>query len=303
MAKSTKRKKRGLLIMLELLLILLAAAGIIFGLYTYLQKGSANKPSVDYLDKQEDEHSNPEFIGNQTAPEILDSLPRNHYLFDGFIQEDGRIRYEDDTYISKAGIDVSYYQGNINWEKVAATDIAYAIIQLGYRSYEDGSVFEDRNFRTYLDGARAAGLEVGVYFFSQALSEEEAVEEAEFVLDTLAGTELDYPVFFDWEPISFAEARTDGVTGDVITACAKAFCETIEQGGYEAGVYFNQVDIYEVIDYSAVEEYEIWLAQYHDRPEMIYDFTYWQYTDSGKVDGIDIIVDLNIHFVKKETAQ
>jgi GH25 family lysozyme M1 (1,4-beta-N-acetylmuramidase) len=229
------------------------------------------------------------------APE----LPRNTYGLDGFSKENDRVRYEDDRFTTVTGIDVSSHQEAVDWTAVAGDGISFALIQAGYRGYTDGALGEDVRFRENLAGAKAAGLQTGIYFFSQALNEEEAKEEAEFVLELLDGEALDLPVFYDWEGIDSAEARTDGLDGETITACAKTFCETVEAGGYEAGIYFNQSYVYTVIDLAQLTDYPLWLAQYRDVPDCIYDFGFWQYTDSGTVAGITPPVDLNVRFVEK----
>jgi len=229
------------------------------------------------------------------APE----LPRNTYGLDGFSKENGRVSYEDDRFRTVTGIDVSSHQETVDWTAVAGDGISFALIQAGYRGYTDGALGEDVRFRENLTGAKAAGLQTGIYFFSQALNEEEAKEEAEFVLELLDGEALDLPVFYDWEGIDSAEARTDGLDGETITACANTFCETVEAGGYEAGIYFNQSYVYTVIDLAQLMDYPLWLAQYRDVPDCIYDFGFWQYTDSGTVAGITPPVDLNVRFVEK----
>lgn len=226
-------------------------------------------------------------------------LPRNTYGLEGFSRENGRVRFEDERFVTETGIDVSSHQETIDWQTVAGDGISFALIQAGYRGYSDGALNEDIRFRENLSGAKAAGIPVGVYFFSQALSGEEAREEAEFVLELLAEEKLDLPVFYDWERIESTEARTDGTDGETITACAKVFCETIEAGGYTAGIYFNQNYVYTMIDLAELAEYPLWMAQYRDTPDFIYDFAFWQYTDSGTVAGITPPVDLNVRFVEK----
>src|SRR5699024_10816934 len=130
-------------------------------------------------------------------------------------------------------IDVSSHQGEIDWQKVATSGVEFVFIRLGYRGYgSEGTLNLDPYFKQNLAGAKAAGLKVGIYFFSQAISVEEAREEAQFVLSYLAGTQLDYPVVYDWEPISGASARTDGLDSVTLTDCAITFCETVAQAGY-----------------------------------------------------------------------
>jgi len=239
---------------------------------------------------------------NISAPVDPESLiPRSTYDVRKFVWgEDGRVTYEDDVWTTRTGIDVSSFQYDVDWEDVAADGIEFAIIRLGYRGYGNGALREDEYFRENLEGALAAGLEVGIYFFSQAISIDEAREEAAYVMKLLDGAELKQPVYYDWEPIYFDTARTDGLPGDVVTANARAFCETIEAGGYEAGIYFNQHDIYNVIELENLTDFPLWYAQYNETPDMIYDFWCWQYTDQGVVEGVATTADLSIQFVRKE---
>ncbi|MEA4965262.1 MAG: glycoside hydrolase family 25 protein [Oscillospiraceae bacterium] len=229
-------------------------------------------------------------------------IPRNTYLADGFSSTDGRLAYEDDLWTSETGIDVSVHQGTIDWAAVAGDGIQYAVIQAGYRGYSDGDLGEDEQFAANLSGSAAAGVKRGVYFFSQASSEEEARREADFVLKLLNGAALELPVFFDWERVESDTARSGDVAGETVTACARAFCEEITAAGYEAGVYFSQNDVYTLVDLSQLLEYPLWMAEYQSEPDFFYDFAYWQYTDSGTVAGINAPVDMNLRFVQKETA-
>jgi len=283
MAKRKKLKKEQAAALIAVLAVVLVLIGSLLGI---VLRGIREKQE-SRLAEQEPADNGPQ-------------IPRSSYAAEGFSWEDGRAEYEDVQYVSRAGIDVSSYQMSIDWEQVSSDGIDYAIIQLGYRGYSDGVLYEDERFRENLDGAQTAGIEAGVYFFSQALSADEAREEAEFVVECLNGTVLEQPIFYDWEAITFDTARTDGLPGNVVTACAKAFCETVEAAGYDAGIYFNQHDVYSLIELEELMEYPLWLAQYNDVPDMIYQFDYWQYSAEGTVAGIDTLVDMNIQFLPKE---
>lgn len=226
-------------------------------------------------------------------------IPRSVYGLEDFASENGRVTYEDENWYTVPGIDVSSHQGVIDWQAVAGDGIGFAIIQAGYRGYSDGMCSEDEQFRANLFGAKAAGLATGVYFFSQAVNEEEAREEAAYVLGLLDGEALYLPVYYDWERVESAPARTDEVDGETVTACAKAFCEAVEAGGYEAGVYFNQNYVYTLVDLAQLLDYPLWMAQYQTVPDFFYHFTCWQYTDSGTVAGITGPVDLDLRFLEK----
>ena len=207
----------------------------------------------------------------------------------------GRASCEKDGVRARAGVDVSYYQGAVDWEKVKADGIDFALIRLGYRGYSEGKLNLDERFEENYTNAAAAGLEVGVYFFAQATTPEEAREEADFVLAALNGRALQYPVVYDWETITPGKgARTEEMTGEEITACAAAFCARIKEAGYQPMVYFNTSLGYLSLDLSQVQEHPFWLAQYQQFPEFYYRFDLWQYTHEGQVEGITGKVDLNL---------
>lgn len=195
------------------------------------------------------------------------------------------------------GIDVSYYQGTIDWEKVKASGIEFAIVRLGYRGYgEEGKLVEDKMAFANIEGALAAGLKVGVYFFSQAVTVEEAVEEAEYVLERIEKYDITMPVVYDWEYIS-QEARTANMDRRTLTDCYLAFCERIAEAGYTPMAYFNTYQSRQLMYLTELEEYPFWLALYSDRMTYPYRIEMWQYTDSGKVPGIEGNVDINLYFV------
>ena len=196
--------------------------------------------------------------------------------------------------VSRIGVDVSSHQQEIDWQAVADAGVDFAIVRVGYRGYSDGEIFADSLARQNIRGALDAGLDVGVYFFSQAVSEQEAREEAWFVLDSIDGLPIRYPVLFDWEGVADDEARTDGVTGPEMTQFAQAFCEEIERAGYRGGVYFNQSYGYNSFDLRALHSYEFWLAEYADTQSFAYEVQLWQYDYEGRVPGIETTVDLNL---------
>ncbi len=206
-------------------------------------------------------------------------------------------RYMED-YFMIDGIDVSKYQKQIDWEAVAEDGIEYVIIRLGYRGYGTaGNMRVDDYFAANLEGAKAAGLDVGVYFFTQAITEEEAVEEANFVLNALQGAELDLPVYFDIESITYDTGRLDSadLTAEEHTANCEAFCETIEAAGYDAGIYANTYWLTELLDTEYLEEkYPIWFANYRFETPYEGDYHMWQYTSSAEIAGIEGYVDRNV---------
>lgn len=237
------------------------------------------------------------FFGDKVLT-LIEDLPRNPYDREDFgLDEKDRVTYAADGRRAWAGIDVSTHQGEIDWPAVAADGIDFAMLRLGLRGYgRNGKILEDTTFCQNLQGAQDAGLDVGVYFFSQAITAEEAEEEAQFVLDALDGRELALPVAFDWEPILGDEARTDGLDGATATRCAVAFCEKIQAAGYRAAVYFNQNQGYLHYDLRELTDYVLWLAEYGTVPDFYYHFDMWQYSHRGRVDGIEGDVDLDLMF-------
>ena len=226
----------------------------------------------------------------------LEGMPLNPYDRSGFsFDERGRTVYEKDGRRAKTGIDVSIYQGDIDWQAVAADGIDFAILRLGYRGYTEGGLFLDQNFERNLRGALDAGLDVGVYFFSQAVTTQEAEAEASYVINALEGYEISYPVAFDWEPIAPGSgARTDGLDNQALTQCAAAFCEKIKEAGLSPAVYFNQSLGYLRYDLRELADYDLWLAEYDSKPDFYYHFDLWQYTHIGRVAGIEGDVDLDL---------
>lgn len=227
----------------------------------------------------------------------LEGMPLNPYDKDAFtLDEKGRVTYEKNGVRAKSGIDVSTHQKDIDWTAVAADGVDFAMLRLGHRGYTQGGLFLDETFRQNLQGALDAGLEVGVYFFSQAVTPEEAEEEADYVLEALGDQALSFPVAFDWESIPGDEARTDGLDGEAMTRCAAAFCRKIEAAGYRPAVYFNRTQGYLRYDLRDLTDYALWLAEYDAVPDFYYHFDLWQYSHTGRVDGIQGDVDLDLAF-------
>lgn len=217
----------------------------------------------------------------------------NPYGPEDFLLQDGFMSLVEGETVT--GIDVSYYQKDIDWQQVADAGITFVIVRLGCRGYETGNLILDQRVYEYLQGARSAGLQIGAYFYSQAINAEEAAEEARFALEILNGFRLDMPIAYDWEYVSDT-ARTANMDGRTLMECTIAFCDTIRAGGYETMVYFNphMSEIY--LDLAALQEkgYPFWLAHYTDAMTFPYRVEMWQYSYTGKVPGITGNVDLNI---------
>lgn len=192
------------------------------------------------------------------------------------------------------GIDVSKWNGNIDWNAVKNSGVSYVIIRCGYRGSSQGSLIEDPKYKSNIQGATKAGLKVGVYFFTQAVNEIEAVEEASMVLSLIKGYKLSYPVFLDVES---SGGRADSISKETRTAVCKAFCQTIKNSGYAAGVYANKTWLNSYIDAGQLGAYRIWLAQYASQPSYAGRYDMWQYSSKGKVSGISGNVDMNLSYM------
>ena len=230
----------------------------------------------------------------------VDELPgveKNTLQNDRFYEEGGFKRYSADGVTALVGIDVSESSGDIDWDRVKAAGVDFAMVRLGGRGYgEDGAMYADERALEYIKGAQAVGIKAGGYFFSQAISSDEAAEEAKFIMDLLGDTKLDYPIAFDWEIIKNDEARTDGVSSTQATECARVFCETIKSFGYKPMIYSPSRELYFKYDLTKLKDFDIWYCEYADVPEFYYQFTMWQYSETGSVPGIEGSVDLNICF-------
>ena len=220
------------------------------------------------------------------------NLPKNPYSEEDFDYKDRFLTCTAGPCL--LGVDVSSWQYDIAWPLVKAAGIDFAMIRLAWRGSTEGGMDEDSYARINYQGAKDAGLKVGGYFFSQAITPEEAVEEAEFILEMAQDMEFDMPIVFDWE-------QTGGRTADMdprtLTDCAKAFCQTIEDGGLEAMVYFNVYFACNEIYLEELTDYQFWLAMYNSRMDFPYKIDMWQHTDHGSVPGIEGDVDLNIYFL------
>ena len=232
------------------------------------------------------------FLFEKYALDRLEVVPACTLDPERFVRRGDRMTYTGST--ADLGVDVSYHNGTIDWKKVAADGISFAMIRAGGRYYGSGGLFEDTQFRRNIQGALDAGLEVGVYFFSQAVSAQEGRAEARFLLKLLEGYGFTGPVVFDWENIPNDRARTDGLSSAVLTQAANAFCQEVEQAGYAPMIYFNRQIAYLHYDLEGVAQYPFWLAEYGPSHDFQYDFHMWQYTDAGRVAGIQGPVDLNI---------
>lgn len=228
---------------------------------------------------------------------VNSKLAKNKYNWNNLVhKKSGEIQYRSENLNGIKGIDVSTHQGNIDWKKVKADGVKFAIIRLGFRGYGTGKVLIDDKFHQNMKGATANGIKVGVYFYSQAISTAEAVEEAEMVLKNIKGYELDYPIVFDIEDAGAKNARTNGMSVKKATDITIAFCERIKKAGHHPMIYTNSRWFVSKLDMTRLTKYDKWLAQYYNTPFFPYQFQIWQYTGKGRVNGIRGDVDMNISF-------
>ena len=225
-------------------------------------------------------------------PEL--NLPENPYSEEDFDYVD---RYLTCTAgPCMLGVDVSSWQYDITWPLVKASGIDFAIIRLGYRGYgKAGKLVADDYAKANLEGAKKAGLQVGAYFFSQALSIEEVDEEIAFFMEILGDFPLDMPIVLDWEQINAEGSRSLGMDARTLTDLQLHFCKTMTEKGYQPLIYFNWYQSTRLMYLHELEEYPFWLALYQDRMTYPYRVEMWQYTDQGRVPGIEGNVDINVY--------
>ena len=229
---------------------------------------------------------------------INDKWAKNTYDFTNLVNSGGKMRYySDGKNVSFLGIDVSKYQGTVDFTQVKDQDIDFVMIRVGQRGYKTGALSMDDNFETNFTKATEAGLDVGVYFYSQAVTTQEALDEANMVLNALNGRKLAYPVAFDMESVSNDTSRIDTLDKDERLLITQTFVDRIVEGGYKAMVYGNKEWLLKKIDISKLNNCSIWLSQDDDVPDYPYTYSMWQYTTDGSVYGIEGAVDMDICFI------
>lgn len=227
---------------------------------------------------------------------ISSKVARHDYDLERFqLDDDGYMRYSDDNIKNaKLGIDVSGHQGTIDWDQVKEAGIQFAMIRLGYRGYTQGGLALDDNYVTNIETALESKMPVGVYFYTQAVSYEEGVEEAQYVLKNIADYKISYPVVIDTEKMEAEGARANDISNEERTDAIVGFCETIKEAGYTPMIYANRNWYAQNLDMDRLGDYQLWLAQYSNVPDFPYLFTGWQYTSEGSVPGISGSVDIDV---------
>lgn len=229
---------------------------------------------------------------------IDNAFGRNDYDFDSTLVDQGNFKFytENGQVTSSVGIDVSKFQGTIDWAQVKGAGVDFAFIRVGYRGYGNGAIRLDETFDYNVTEALRNDINVGVYFYSQAVSYEEGAEEARFVLDHIKPYNINLPIVLDTEDAEDAEARTNDLTPQQRSEACRGFLETIQNSGRETMIYANLRWIALDLDLTQLYGYDIWFAQYANEPKLPYNFKIWQYTAEGTVPGIPQPVDLNIGF-------
>lgn len=228
-------------------------------------------------------------------------IAMNSYNTENFRIDNGFMAYFDEKgeKISHLGVDLSYHNKNVDWEELAASGCEFVMLRCGYRGYTEGGLVEDERFQEYAKAAKEAGLKVGVYFFTQSITVEEAVEEAEYVVELLDGMVLDYPVALDTEYINDPAARTNkaDISDELRSEMCEAFCERIASYGYYPIIYASENWMRRNMNLKALTKYEFWAPQYLDENDFLFDFSIWQYTEEGNIPGVQGEVDLDISMV------
>lgn len=231
---------------------------------------------------------------------INDELEKNTYMQENLqVLESGEFQYlQDGIVVSHKGIDVSSHQGKIDWQRVADDGVEFAFIRTALRGYGSGKLVEDENCEANIKGARDAGIHVGLYIFSQAVNEEEILEEANMIIDDAREYGVDGPIVIDVEKVSSSSARMNALTSEERTNLVLLFCQTVENAGFKPMIYHNTEMGALMIDVAALEDYDKWYASYAETMFYPYQYDIWQYSSKGKVDGIDTDVDMNISFTE-----
>lgn len=237
--------------------------------------------------------------GQYVFAPILSELAKNNYMDENFIQDDdGIITYNDNgTVISHMGVDASKFQGSIDFKKLKEQGVEFAMLRCGFRSYGNGILNTDSSFDTFAKDAIKNDIKIGAYFFSSAVTTDEAIEEADYVLDIIKPYKVTYPVVIDFEEISGDSYRQENLSEQELTDIIIAFCDRIEKAGYKPMIYSNLKGFVGRLDLTRLEKYEKWFAYYSDIPYFPYEYSIWQYSDSAKLDGVSgNTIDLDISF-------
>ncbi len=250
-----------------------------------------------HLEEEEELKENPILEETGTEPTTEPTIPPEANPFNQYDFQYNKRNYlyclKQESYV---GIDVSAFQHDIDWNAVKASGVDFAMLRLGYRGWgKKGTLVEDEYIQQNLQGTAAAGIPIGVYFFSQATTLDEVYEEIEFMLDILGDYKLDYPIVLDWEVANPTEGRTQGVTRRMLTDMLRYFCDEMSGRGFDPMIYFNWTQASRMLYLNELEDYPFWLALYQDRMTFPFRVEMWQYTSEGRVPGIEGDVDINLY--------
>lgn len=284
--------------------IIALAAAVLLGVMIWLCLPFMQQPEEDPEALLREQHA---VQSTEPATEAAEQIPEETEIpteptihpeanpYDRLDFQYGRHNYlyclRQDSYI---GVDVSAFQGEIDWKQVRSSGIQFAMLRLGYRGYESGKLVKDEYIQRNLEETAKVGMPIGVYFFSQALTINEVDEEIEFMLEIMGDYEIRMPVVLDWE-IPTADARTAQMDRRTLTELQRYFCRTMAEKGFTPMIYFNWYQSTHLLYLSELEDYPFWLALYQDRMTYPYKVEMWQYTDKGRVPGIQGGVDLNVY--------
>ncbi len=239
-----------------------------------------------------------DYFGDVQVCKINPNIKTNEYNSELFRREKAKMFYDDENFTVRQGIDISRHDKKVNWQKVKKNGFDFVILRAAWRGYESGILHEDENFKKNIKGALNAGFDVGVYVFSQAINEQEALEEADFILDLIKDYKITLPVVFDPENIGWEAARTDNVSGEQFTKNALVFCNKIKQAGYEPMIYANLTWQTMRFDLQQLSNFKMWYAEYSNAPQTPYHFDFWQHYSPKRVPGVQKKCDVDI-MIKK----
>ncbi len=263
------------------------------------EAATVSRPMVIVSDKEEKENVTNVYI--PARERVFGQIPVNSYKLENFYIDDGFMAYHDDegNKLSHLGLDLSYHQEHVDFAALKEAGVEFVMLRCGYRGYSEGGLVKDEKFDEYAKACNEYGIPLGVYFFTQAVSVEEAVREAEFTLDLIKDYDISYPVAFDTEYVSDKGARTniEEIEEDLRSDMCIAFCEKIKEAGYYPMIYASENWIRRDLSYEKLQDYDFWAPQYLEENDFMYDFTIWQYTEKGFIQGVDEQVDLDISMV------
>lgn len=263
------------------------------------------KDKSDEVTDAETNHVNQTMIKKSDGTEewvtISPYITKNKYNFEGLVYETPIMKYyENSKNISNMGVDISKENGTVDFNKLKNAGVQFVMIKVGARGYGSGQITLDDHFTEYVEGATNAGLNIGVYFYSQAVTKEEALEEANLVYESIKNYKITYPIAFYMEKITGDISRADSLTKEARSSIALDFLQALKNVGYKGIIYGNKEWLIQKINLSTVGSFDIWLSQVGDVPDYPYKFSMWQYTQSGKIDGINGDAGLNICFINYE---